>query len=162
VKTAEKIAVELGEECARDAIAAVGGGDPQSIPREPIGGDWDAFDALAIDHEEHRQAFEETYRRTVDAFLRLSGAMRDAHSGEDTVHVVLVQIGQNGWPRKGDYVQYDGQLYRLVSVTGVILTGASKRLGNHMFGQVEDADWEDLDEGEDAFPIHCTLADREG
>lgn len=79
--------------------------------------------------------------------------------GEQYTHVVIEEMSAGGWwPKAGDHVQCDGRLYRIVSVTGTVLTGVRKGAPNHMFGVAEEAEWEDIDENENPFPVRRMLS----
>lgn len=60
----------------------------------------------------------------------------------------------NGFPRPGQYVATDGDLYRVVELTGPIETTGVR--GNWMRAKVEEADWSDCAEG-DEFPAAVVL-----
>ena len=66
-------------------------------------------------------------------------------TAEQTVRII--EQG-NGFTATGDYVQMDGELYRVVSVDSAIHT--DDRRGNYILGQVEAADWEDCAEGDES------------
>lgn len=63
----------------------------------------------------------------------------------------------NGFPTNGDYVQADGEPYRIVSMAGHIQTGAPG-VGNWISASIEPARWEDFDAGAE-FP--CTVKIKE-
>jgi hypothetical protein len=53
----------------------------------------------------------------------------------------------NGLPGPGDYCGGNGQLYRVESIDGRIVTGDPQ--GNHVDATVEEADWDDCSEGDE-------------
>ena len=64
------------------------------------------------------------------------------------VHATIQEHG-NGFPDPGDYVPGDdGELYRVISI-GRIHTGARAGAADYMRVEVEPADWEDCEEGEE-------------
>ena len=67
----------------------------------------------------------------------------------------------NGLPVAGDYVPgNDGNLYLVLSV-GRIETGRSPGAGDWCTAEVEDADWDDCDEG-DEFPAEVRIQSQTG
>jgi hypothetical protein len=62
-----------------------------------------------------------------------------------------IQERGNGLPDVGDYVSGDdGNLYRVTSLGGTIHTGRPGQ-GNYVYGEVELADWSDVDD--DSEPV---------
>jgi hypothetical protein len=81
----------------------------------------------------------------------VSALVEIEEDGDLAVQAVIEERG-NGFPGVGDYVPGDdGNLHRVVSVDGPIQTGRGVGRGNWILAQVELADWDDCDEGEE-FP----------
>jgi hypothetical protein len=60
----------------------------------------------------------------------------------------------NGFPKAGQYVAADGELYRVVELTGPIETTGVR--GNWIRAEVAEADWSVCTEG-DEFPAAVVL-----
>ena len=65
----------------------------------------------------------------------------------------------NGFPSVGDYVPGDDGLYRVVSIDSRIETGRAPGCSSWIRATVEEADWEDCDEGEE-FPASVLVGDN--
>lgn len=63
----------------------------------------------------------------------------------ETIAATIVEQG-NGYPSAGDYVQADGELYRVVSTGQNITTG--DRRGNAISANLVRANWGDCADGD--------------
>lgn len=76
------------------------------------------------------------------------------------MNAIITERG-NGLPDAGAYVPgTDGELYRVVALTGCIHTGRSPGAGNYVHATVEPADWDDCSEAEE-FPASVEVDDDE-
>jgi hypothetical protein len=67
-----------------------------------------------------------------------------------TKEVKVFEAG-NGFPSTGDYVQYNGEPYRVESLVNCIHT-SRPGVGNYMYSTISPVDWADIEE-EDVFPV---------
>jgi len=76
------------------------------------------------------------------------------------INATIHEMG-NGLPGEGDYVGGEGLLWRVVRIDGRVCTGNSAEgESNYVYAEVEEATWEDCDEG-DEFPARVVTSPSE-
>lgn len=73
-----------------------------------------------------------------------------------STYKAIIEERGNGLAGAGDYVVESGTLYRVVSTHGLIHTGPAGR-PNYVYGVVEDADWDEIDDDEEEPFCSCVV-----